>query len=250
MRNGILDDVHSNNTQQIKLLTLSEDHACSYLDNHKANSVFLDHETPPSWHQYSQLTRIGFRRSGNHFYRPHCKQCDACLSCRVCAQEINLSSKRFKRILNRNKQLSYTLCGSQYSSEHYKLYEKYINERHSDGDMYPPSPDQYRSFLTSSEKYSYFLEIRLEGKLVACCVTDALDDGLSAIYTYFDPDFEKSSPGTLAVLLLCKIAREMNLPYVYLGYWVKNSQKMHYKVQFQPLEIFNGDNWQSLPAQA
>ena len=245
-----MDDVHSNNTQQIKLLTLSEDHACSYLDNHKANSVFLDHETPPSWHQYSQLTRIGFRRSGNHFYRPHCKQCDACLSCRVCAQEIDLSSKRFKRILNRNKQLSYTLCRAQYSSEHYELYEKYINERHSDGDMYPPSPDQYRSFLTSSEKYSYFLEIRFEDKLVACCVTDALDDGLSAIYTYFDPDFEKSSPGTLAVLLLCKIAREMNLPYVYLGYWVKNSQKMHYKVQFQPLEIFNGDNWQSLPAQA
>ena len=180
----------------------------------------------------------------------HCKQCDACLSCRVCAQEIDLSSKRFKRILNRNKQLSYTLCRAQYSSEHYELYEKYINERHSDGDMYPPSPDQYRSFLTSSEKYSYFLEIRFEDKLVACCVTDALDDGLSAIYTYFDPDFEKSSPGTLAVLLLCKIAREMNLPYVYLGYWVKNSQKMHYKVQFQPLEIFNGDNWQSLPAQA
>ena len=244
-----MDEVHSNNAQQIKLLTLSEDHACSYLANQKANSVFLDHETPPSWHQYSQLTRIGFRRSGNHFYRPHCKQCDACLSCRVCAQEINLASKRFKRILNRNKNLSYTLCSSQYTQEHYELYEKYINQRHSDGDMYPPSPEQYRGFLTSAEKYSYFLEIRLEDQLVACCVTDALDDGLSAIYTYFDPDFEKSSPGTLAVLLLCKIAREMNLPYVYLGYWVKNSQKMHYKVQFQPLEIFNGDNWQSLPAQ-
>ncbi|MFT5592723.1 MAG: arginyl-tRNA--protein-N-Asp/Glu arginylyltransferase [Oceanicoccus sp.] len=244
-----MDEVISNASQQIKLLTLSEDHACSYLPEQKANSVFLDHDTPPSWQQYSQLTRIGFRRSGNHFYRPHCKQCDACLSCRVSAFDINLSTKRFKRILNRNSNMSYSLVSATSTQEHYALYEKYIITRHSDGDMYPPSIEQYENFLTSNAKYSYFLEVRLNKELVACCVTDALDDGLSAIYTYFDPDFDKSSPGTLAVLLLCKIAKEMNLPFVYLGYWVKNSQKMHYKVQFQPLEIFNGDNWQSLPAQ-
>lgn len=245
-----MNDVNSNTDHQIKLLTLSEDHACSYLTNHKANSVFLDHETPPSWQQYSQLTRIGFRRSGDHFYRPHCKQCDACLSCRVRSQEINLNSKRFKRILNRNQHLSYALVRSQFTQEHYDLYERYINARHSDGDMFPPSQEQYQNFLVYPAKYSYFLEIRHEGTLVACCVTDALDDGLSAIYTYFDPDLEKSSLGTLAILLLCRVAREMELPYLYLGYWVKNSQKMHYKTQFQPLEIFNGDNWQSLPAQA
>jgi arginine-tRNA-protein transferase len=245
-----LDEVNSNTDQHIKLLTLSEDHACSYLPNHKANSVFLDHETPPSWQQYSQLARIGFRRSGDHFYRPHCKQCDACLSCRVRTQDIDLSTKRFKRILNRNNHLSYSLVQSQFTQEHYDLYEKYINARHSDGDMYPPSQEQYRSFLVYPAKYSYFLEIRHNETLIACSVTDALDDGLSAIYTYFDPDLEKSSLGTLAVLLLCRLAKEMNLPYVYLGYWIKNSQKMHYKVQFQPLEIFNGDNWHSLPAQA
>ncbi len=244
-----MDKVNSNDDQQIKLLTLSEDHACSYLPNLKANSVFLDHATPPSWAQYSQLTRIGFRRSGNHFYRPHCKQCDACLSCRICAQDINLNSKRFKRILNSNQHLSYSLVRSEFSQEHYNLYEHYIKTRHRDGDMYPPSEDQYKSFLVSPEKYSYFLELRDEGRLIACSVTDALDDGLSAIYTYFDPELEKSSLGTLAVLLLCKIAREMNLPYVYLGYWVKNSQKMHYKAQFKPLEIFNGENWQPLTEQ-
>ncbi|MGB3668027.1 MAG: arginyltransferase [Bermanella sp.] len=244
-----MDDATPDTEQSIKLLTLSEDHACSYLPNHKANSVFLDHETPPSWQQYSQLTRIGFRRSGDHFYRPHCKQCDACLSCRVKSDEIDLTSKRFKRILNRNKHLTFTLVKSQFSEEHYALYEKYINTRHADGDMFPPSQEQYQNFLVYSASYSYFLEIRDNGVLIACCVSDALDDGLSAIYTYFDPELEKSSLGTLAVLLLCKMAREMNLPYVYLGYWIKNSQKMHYKVQFQPLEIFNGDNWQSLPAQ-
>lgn len=244
-----MDDVNSNIDQNIRLLTLSEDHPCSYLENHKANSVFLDHETPPSWHQYSQLTRIGFRRSGDHFYRPHCKECDECLSCRISSYEINLNSKRFKRILNRAKQLTYSLVPSRFSDEHYQLYERYIQERHSDGDMFPPSQDQYKNFLVYPAKYSYFLEVRDNGRLIACCVTDALDDGLSAIYTYFDTSYEKFSLGTLSVLLLCKMAKEMTLPYVYLGYWVKNSQKMHYKAQFKPLEIFNGEIWHSLPEQ-
>ena len=135
------------------------------------------------------------------------------------------------------------------SPEHYQLYERYIQERHSDGDMFPPSRDQYKNFLVYPAKYSYFLEIRDNGRLVACCVTDALDDGLSAIYTYFDTSYVKFSLGTLSVLLLCRMAKEMTLPYVYLGYWVKNSQKMHYKAQFKPLEIFNGEIWHSLPEQ-
>lgn len=244
-----MDDVNTNTDDNIRLLTLSEDHACSYLPNKKANSVFLDHKTPPSWHQYSQLTRIGFRRSGDHFYRPHCKLCDACLSCRICSYEINLNTKRFKRILKRAEHLSYSLIHSKFTQEHYDLYESYISARHHDGDMYPPTVDQYKSFLVYPAKYSYFLEIRDSGKLIACCVTDALDDGLSAIYTYFDVDYEKYSLGTLAILLLCKVAKEMTLPYIYLGYWVKNSQKMDYKSQFKPLEIFNGENWQSLPEQ-
>jgi len=248
-RIGHLDEVNSNTDEQIRLLTLSEDHPCSYLPHQKANSVFLDHETPPSWHQYSQLTRMGFRRSGDHYYRPHCKACDACMSCRISSYEINLNTKRFKRILNRATNLSYTLVNSKYSVEHYQLYEKYINARHHDGDMYPPSTEQYKGFLVYPAKFSYFLEIRFESKLIACCVTDALDDRLSAIYTYFDVDYEKFSLGTLAILLLCKISREMTLPYVYLGYWVKNSQKMSYKAQFKPLEVFNGEIWHSLPEQ-
>ncbi|GAA6133412.1 arginyltransferase [Oceaniserpentilla sp. 4NH20-0058] len=244
-----MNEVNSGTDDNIRLLTLSEDHACSYLPNQKANSVFLDHKTPPSWQQYSQLTRIGFRRSGDHFYRPHCKTCDACLSCRVGSYEINLQGKRFKRILKKSEHLSYSFVHSHFTPEHYELYENYINNRHHDGDMYPPSTDQYKGFLVYPAKYSYFLEIRDQDKLIACCVTDALDDGLSAIYTYFDTGYEKYSLGTLAVLLLCKISKEMTLPYVYLGYWVKNSQKMHYKAQFKPLEIFNGENWQPLSEQ-
>ncbi len=231
----------------LKMLTLVEAHDCSYLPKQKANSIFLDHETPPSWAQYCQLTQLGFRRSGNHFYRPQCPSCDACKSSRIRASEINLNKKRFKRLLNKSSTLSINLVPAKFSEEHYSLYENYIKIRHKDGDMYPPTENQYKGFLLSNNTYSQFLEIRdSDDLLIACTAVDILHDGLSAIYTYFNVDYESLSPGTLAVLLLCVIAKQRSLDYVYLGYWVKDCQKMNYKAQFKPIEIFNGDIWQSL----
>ncbi len=233
--------------QSLKMLTLVDTHSCSYLPDQDANSIFLDHETPPSWQQYCQLSHMGFRRSGNHFYRPQCPSCDECKSSRVRAFEIDLNKKRFKRILNKSKLLSIKLVSAHFSQEHYNLYEEYINTRHKDGDMYPPSEKQFKSFLVSEQEYSHFLEIRTpDGKLLACTAVDFLNDGVSAIYTYFNSEYESLSPGTLAVLLLCKLARQYQLDYVYLGYWVKACQKMQYKAQFKPVEIFNEDNWQLL----
>ena len=231
----------------LKMLTLVDVHDCSYLADQKANSIFLDHETPPTWNQYCQLSQLGFRRSGNHFYRPQCPSCVACKSSRIRAFEIDLNKKRFKRLLNKSSSLSIGLAPAKFSQEHYALYESYINTRHQDGDMFPATLNQYKGFLVSDNSYSQFLEIRdNKGALVACTAVDILHDGLSAIYTYFDPSFENLSPGTLAVLLLCLIAKKRNLDYVYLGYWVKNCQKMSYKAQFKPIEIFNGENWQLL----
>ena len=231
----------------LKMLTLVDVHDCSYLPEQKANSIFLDHETPPTWSQYCQLSQLGFRRSGNHFYRPQCPSCNACKSSRIRAFEIDLNKKRFKRLLNKSSKLSISMAPARFSEEHYALYERYINTRHQDGDMFPPTKSQYEGFLVSDHSYSQFLEVRdNQGALVACTVVDILHDGLSAIYTYFDPDFANLSPGTLAVLLLCLIAKKRCLDYVYLGYWVKNCQKMSYKAQFQPVEIFNDENWQLL----
>lgn len=244
---GTLTDPNKPSAHTIRLLTLVETHDCSYLPKRQANSVFVDSNTPPNWQQYCQLSHLGFRRSGSHYYRPQCPSCDECKSCRVRVFDINLRSKRFKRILAKSKHLQINLAPATFSAEHYALYQKYIDARHRDGDMYPPTEAQYKSFLVGTEPYNRFLEVRDQThKLVSSSAIDFLDDGISAVYTYYDPAIEKISPGTLAVLLLCEMAKSHELDYLYLGYWVKNSQKMHYKTQYRPLEIFNGDEWQLL----
>ena len=232
-------------SQPLKLLTLVEPHECSYLPDQMANSIFIDPTTIPGWGQYSQLSRAGFRRSGTHFYRPNCPDCNACKSSRVLAGQFT-ASRRFKRILKRNADLSAILKPAHFSDEHYELFQRYIHQRHQDGDMYPTSEQQFRDFLCSEQDYAYFVEFRLEGRLIACSVIDVLDDGISAIYTYFDPAEEKRSLGTLAVLWQIGYAQQVGLTYVYLGYWIKNCQKMRYKDQYQPLELFIDDNWQPL----
>ena len=239
-----MSNIDNPETSQIRLLTLAEPHDCSYLPDTKANSIFLDSQQPPDWKQYSELSRMGFRRSGNHYYRPHCPSCSECKSSRILTHDINLNSKGFRRLLNKAKHLRVQFEKVQFNSTHYHLYEKYIETRHKDGDMYPPSIDQYRNFLLQQTEYSRLFTLRDEDdNLVSCTVVDMLDDGISAIYTYFDPNFSHLSPGTLAVLMLCTYAKQKNLPYIYLGYWIKNSQKMAYKKRFQPLEIFNGEFW-------
>lgn len=229
------------------MLTLAENHPCSYLANKEANSIFLDSNTPPSWQQYCNLSKMGFRRSGNHYYRPHCPSCHACMSSRIQNDRFKINKKRFKRIINKASHFTFQLTKPEYSSEHYTIYEQYINTRHKDGDMFPASQEQYRNFLLSELPFCHFFEIRTQdNKLIACTVIDFLDDGISAIYTYFDTDYSDFSLGTLAVLKLHKLATEYKLPYIYLGYWVKDSAKMNYKKQFQPLDVFNGEDWQGL----
>lgn len=236
---------HALETKPLRLLTLVEPHACSYLSNQKANSVFIDPTTEPSWGQYSQLSRAGFRRSGTHYYRPNCPDCSACKSSRVVAANFTLN-RRFKRILKRNQDLSAVLTPATYTDEHFELFERYINERHADGDMYPPNQKQFEDFLCINEDYAYFVEFRLEGTLIACAVIDILDDGVSAIYTYFDPKESNRSLGIMAVLWQLGYAKQVSLDYVYLGYWIKDCAKMNYKDQYQPLEIFTDDNWQPM----
>ena len=125
---------------------------------------------------------------------------------------------------------------------------EYIRTRHSDGDMYPPSHEQYRTFLTLDQDYARLLELRLEGRLLAVSAFDQLEHGLSAIYTFFDPAeaFERRSLGTFAVLTLIERARQLGLPHVYLGYWIRECRKMAYKQAFQPLEMLEGRHWRRL----
>lgn len=223
---------------------LTVPHACSYLEGHEATTLFLDPQESPGQGVYDTLTLLGFRRSGRHLYRPHCEGCRACISVRIPVAEF-AASRSQRKLINRNADLSVHERDASYDPEHYELYARYVRTRHADGDMFPPSHEQYRTFLTLDHAYARLLEFRLGDQLVAVTAIDRLGHGLSAIYTFFDPSptLARRSLGTFAVLHLIERARSEQLPHVYLGYWIRECRKMDYKRYFQPLEYLDGRHW-------
>ena len=194
-----------------------------------------------------QLTDMGFRRSGEHIYRPWCEGCGECKSVRVPVAGFNVSKSQ-KRVLTRNKDLQVSFELPSCVDEIYNLYANYIIQRHSDGDMYPPSLEQFENFLCQAPPTSQtrFVCFRLEQKLLAVAVVDLLPKGVSAIYTFFDPAYEIRSLGRLAVLWQIRWAQSQAMDFVYLGYWIKDCQKMAYKAEYQPLQVFEDLIWQTL----
>lgn len=217
-------------------------HTCSYLEQQKASTLFADPKIKISSATYSQLTELGFRRSGEFLYKPHCDFCQACIPVRVPVNQF-VASKRQQRICRKNEDLSIAKVDCKFSKEHYRLYAKYIQARHRDGDMYPPSAEQYKSFLFSEWGNTFFLEFRLEGKLIAVAVTDTLSNGFSAVYSFYDVNFSSRSLGVYSVLSQIAFARNEQLDYLYLGYWIDQSTKMSYKKEFQPFEIYRNKQW-------
>lgn len=217
-------------------------HPCSYLDDREATTVFIDPDTPVDKPLYTALSQLGFRRSGAHLYRPQCAHCQACISCRIPVADFRPRRSQ-RRCIKRNRDLQLTLVDDIQTDEHYRLYADYIQRRHWDGDMYPPTRAQYRAFLSSEWGLTRYLEYRLDGQLVGVSVCDQLGDGLSAIYTFFDSDHDRRSLGSLAILDQIAWARKLGLPYVYLGYWIKSCAKMDYKSQYRPLELLVNQRW-------
>ena len=220
-------------------------HSCSYLPEQEATTLFVDPRQPVDQHLYSNLSVLGFRRSGNHIYRPHCGDCQACIPARIPAQEFapNRTQRRTQR---RNADLVVDRTDNIRDQAAFDLYRRYIEQRHADGDMYPPDRDQYESFLDNAWDCTRYYRFYDAGKLVAISVVDELLDGLSAIYTFFDPVEERRSLGRHAILWQVEMAREMQLEYVYLGYWIKDCQKMAYKSEFRPLEVYLNGRWSTL----
>jgi arginine-tRNA-protein transferase len=217
-------------------------HACSYLEEQQATTLFVDPAARIDPALYSALSTLGFRRSGRHLYRPHCEHCNACIPVRIPVAEF-APRRSQRRILRRNADLTVTVRDAELTEENYALYARYIGERHDDGDMYPPSREQFRSFLLCDWSDTRFVEFREDDRLVAVAVTDRVDDGLSAIYTYYDPDHPKRSLGVHAILWQIEHARERGLPNLYLGYWIKRCRKMRYKTEYRPLEMRVGERW-------
>lgn len=194
---------------------------------------------------YSVLINHGFRRSADFVYRPQCPDCQACKPARIPVNQFKVSRNQ-KRVIKKNHLLNATETLPKLKQEHFELYKKYIQTRHGDGEMDHDDPIRYFEFLNSSWCNTHFVEFRLQEKLVAVAVTDYLTQGLSALYTFYDPDLSSQSLGTFAVLWQIERAKSLNKKYVYLGYWIKECQKMSYKINFKPLEIFEDEEWRLL----
>lgn len=217
-------------------------HACSYLQDQRATTLFLDPQQPIDVETYSHLSELGFRRSGDHLYRPHCQACSACIASRIPAADFT-PSRQQKRIIKRNADLQVSAQSPRVTDEIYQLYARYIESRHADGDMYPPSREQFGSFLVRDWPFSLFYEFRLDGELLAVAVTDHMRNGLSAVYTFFHPDHPRRSLGRFAILWQIEEAQRTGVEAVYLGYWIKNCRKMSYKTEYRPLEMLVNERW-------
>ncbi|MEX0941624.1 MAG: arginyltransferase [Pseudomonadales bacterium] len=217
-------------------------HDCSYLDGREAITLFADPLAPIDKKLYSALSEVGFRRSGNHIYRPYCQHCSACIPVRLPVARFK-ADRRQRRIRNRNEDLSVIRTMPHSSDEYFGLYERYINARHADGDMHPADTAQFESFLVDGRPEAVFFEFRCGHTLLAVAVVDELLNGLSAIYTFFEPDEDKRSLGVFAILWLIEEVQRMDLRHLYLGYWIKQCQKMSYKMDYQPIEMFVNNLW-------
>ena len=220
-------------------------HHCSYLDEQEATTLFADPEAPMSTALYNQLSNYGFRRSGNYIYKPQCHSCNACISVRI-PVALFKQSRQQRRVWKNNLDVQVRKVPAHYVQAHYELYAKYIQQRHADGDMHPSSIAQYVSFLFSDWSDTWLNEFYHDGKLLAVSVCDALKNGVSAVYTFYDCHEESRSLGTFAVLWQIAEAQRLHIDYVYLGYWVKESKKMAYKTNFRPLEALIDQLWRPL----
>ncbi|MDD4914302.1 MAG: arginyltransferase [Methylococcales bacterium] len=227
------------------------EHACSYLDDRLAKSVMADPAFPIDTSIYSALIDQGFRRSGDQVYKPYCHNCRECVPSRIIVREFQ-ADRRQRRCLLRNARTQVTIRPAEFDTRHFDLYQRYQTARHSrekENDT-GVSPEEYMQFLGSSWCNTLFVEFTISDRLAAVAVVDALEQGLSAVYTFFDPDFAGFSPGVFAVLWQIQHAELQKLDYVYLGFWIKDSPKMRYKNQYQPLQGLIEQQWRPISSHA
>ena len=218
---------------------------CPYLPGRVERQVYAELSEPTSHEVFRRLSAAGFRRSHNIAYRPACRGCSACVPVRVPVDRFEWT-RSWRRIWNANRSLAAEDIALTIDDEQYRLFRRYVRSRHGDGDMALMNRSEYASMVLTSSVDTTIFEFREEGRLCAACLVDILPDGLSAVYSFFDPDLHRRSPGSHMVLWLIEEARRRGLAYVYLGFWIADSPKMAYKSRFRPLEGFGRNGWELL----
>lgn len=224
---------------------------CPYLPGQTERKVFANLPFDDGAEVNDQLTQAGFRRSQNIAYRPACETCAACVSVRVPVADFGFSRSR-RRILNRNADLSRALVEAEATMEQFSLLRRYLDARHPSGGMNGMGWPDYMAMVEDGAVRKHLIEYRTPsadqgpGDLVGVCLTDLLGDGLSMVYSFFDPALERRSLGQFAILDHIRQATAARLPYLYLGYWVRGSAKMDYKAGFRPMEALGLTGWTRL----
>lgn len=221
---------------------------CPYLAGRTERKVVTELTGAESEALHDRLSRAGFRRSHNIAYSPVCPGCQACIPIRIACDRFQ-PDRTQRRVLRDNAELTAYEAGARATAEQFTLFQRYQQARHNDGDMASMGFYDYRAMIEDTPITTHVVEFRdPDGRLVAACLTDQLSDGLSAVYSFYDPELERRSLGTYVVLWLVQQALRKDLPFVYLGYWVPQSRKMAYKARFRPSEILTGGHWRELLA--
>jgi arginine-tRNA-protein transferase len=222
---------------------------CPYLEGKMERRIFVDLTGPQAVLSYDLLSEAGFRRSLGFAYRPACPGCNACVAVRIPVDRFEMT-RQWRRVLAANADLTAQIRPAIATAEQYALFSRYQVGRHRDGEMARMDFEDYRTMIEVGAASSHVVEFRdRHGNLMAGCLVDRMASGFSAVYSFYEPETPKRSLGSHVVLALIDTARAEGLPHVYLGYWIGESDKMAYKVRFQPLEALTREGWRALDTQ-